>query len=95
VIFFLAYASRWRISEGVMKTKHTAKVIGKTGSGQPIRTYRGHLIVKLNNAYLCDPELTGSEYHVYDKDQSPQYHSAIEIVTTLAEAKWYVDCLNR
>ena len=28
-----------------MKTKHTAKVIGKTGSGQPIRNYRGHLLL--------------------------------------------------
>ena len=78
-----------------MKTKHTAKVIGKTGRGQPIRTYRGHLIVKRDNAYLCDAEITGIEYHVYDKEQSPQYHSAIEIVSTLAGAKWFVDCRNR
>jgi hypothetical protein len=77
-----------------MKSKHTAKVIGKTGSGQPIRTYRGHLIVKRSNAYLCDAEITGSEYRIYDKDQSPENHTAIEIVSTLADAKSYIDRIN-
>ena len=77
-----------------MKTKHTAKVIGKTRSGQPIRTYLGHLIIKRSNAYLCDPEITGSEYCIYDKDQSPQHHTAIEIVSTLADAKSYIDRIN-
>lgn len=78
-----------------MKTKHTAKVIGKTGSGQPIRNYRGHLIIKRSNAYLCDDAITGSQYNIYDKDQSPENHTAIEIVSTLADAKSYIDYINR
>jgi hypothetical protein len=77
-----------------MKTKHTAKVIGKSACGQPIRTYRGHLIIKRSNAYLCDAEITGSEYCIYDKDQSPQHHTAIEIASTLADAKSYIDRIN-
>lgn len=82
------------IKQRMTTHKHTAKVIGKTGSGQPIRTYRGHLITKQSNAYLCDAAITGSQYSIYDKDQSPENHTAIEIVSTLGDAKRYIDRIN-
>jgi hypothetical protein len=74
-----------------MKTKHTAKVIGKSKSGAPIRIYRDHMIRKLNNSYLCDPEIRGSEYNVYAPGESPENSTAIEIVSTLGDAKQFID----
>jgi hypothetical protein len=74
-----------------MKTKHTAKVIGKSKSGAPIRIYRDHMIRKVSNSYLCDDEITGSQYNVYAPGESPENSTAIEITTTLAWAKDFID----
>jgi hypothetical protein len=74
-----------------MKTKHTAKIIGKSASGAPIRIYRDHMIRKVSNSYLCDDEITGSQYNVYAPGKSPEDSTAIEITTTLASAKNFID----
>jgi hypothetical protein len=74
-----------------MKTKHTAKVIGKSKSGAPIRIYRDHVITKVSNDYLCDPEIRGSQYNVYSPGKSPKDSTAIEITETLAWAKDFID----
>jgi hypothetical protein len=74
----------------VMET-HTAKIIGKSKSGSPIRIYRNHMITKVSNDYLRDPEIRGSQYNVYARGESPETSSAIEIVATLGEAKRFID----
>ena len=74
-----------------MKTKHTAKVIGKSKSGAPIRIYRDHMIRKVSNSYLCDHEITGSQYNVYAPGESPENSTAVEIVSTLGDAKQFID----
>jgi hypothetical protein len=74
-----------------MKTKHTAKVIGKSASGAPIRIYRDHMITKVSNDYLCDPEIRGSQYNVYAPGESEEKSTAIEITSTLAWAKDFID----
>jgi hypothetical protein len=74
-----------------MKTKHTAKIIGKSKSGAPIRIYRDHMIRKVSNSYLCDLEIGGSQYNVYAPGESPENSTAIEIVSTLGDAKNYID----
>lgn len=70
---------------------HTAKIIGKAKSGAPIRIYRNHLIAKVSNDYLYDPEIRGSQYNVYAAGESPETSTAIEIVSTLSAAKSYID----
>ena len=54
-------------------------------------TYKGHLIIKWDTAYLCDPETKGFQYDVYATGKTNVDSSAIECTTTLKQAKWYVD----
>lgn len=53
--------------------------------------HKDHLIIKRDNAYLCDPEIKGVEYSVYATGKTNIDSTAIEITDTLKQAKWFVD----
>ena len=53
--------------------------------------HKGHLIIKRDNADLCDPEIKGIQYSVYATGKTDKDSSAIEITDTLKQAKWFVD----
>jgi hypothetical protein len=54
-------------------------------------TYKSHLIIRWDTAYLCDPETKGYQYDVYAIGKTNIGSSAVESTKTLREAKWYVD----
>jgi hypothetical protein len=53
--------------------------------------HKGHLIIKRDNSYLCDPEIKGVQYSVYAKGKTDADSSAVEITNSLRQAKWFVD----
>ena len=52
--------------------------------------YRGYRIVRYDNKYLHDPEITGIQWNIYSPND-PTFNGSLEITSTLKEAKSWID----
>lgn len=66
--------------------KHTAKKLETD-----IYEYRGWIIKKWDNNYLCDDEIKGFQWNTYRNLEEYKQSRTIDITSTLREAKQYVD----
>ena len=70
---------------------HTAKKLGND-----LYQYRGWIIKKWNNNYLCDDEVKGFQWNTYQSLDGYKASCTIDIASTLREAKMYIDiCFQR
>jgi len=60
-------------------------------TGTVERQYGSWIIVKFDNSYLLDSEISGSQYNIYESFNDYAAGRAAEIVSTLRAAKNYVD----
>jgi len=69
-----------------MNNKHTVKKLGND-----MYQYRGWLIKKWNNNYLCDDEVRGVQWNTYKTLADYHSGSSMNIHPTLKGAKWSID----
>ena len=71
--------------------KYTLKKLGND-----MYEYRGWIIKKYDNNYLCDDEIKGFQWNTYQNLDGYNSSRTIDIASTLREAKMYIDiCLQR
>jgi hypothetical protein len=71
--------------------KHTSKKLGND-----MYEYRGWIIKKYDNNYLCDDEIKGFQWNTYQNLDGYKASRTIDIASTLREAKMYIDiCFQR
>ena len=74
-----------------MSNKHTAKKIEKD-----MYQYRGWIIKKYDNNYLCDDEIRGFQWNTYQNLDGYNSSRTIDMASTLRKAKMYIDiCFQR
>jgi hypothetical protein len=66
--------------------KHTDKKLGND-----MYEYRGWIIKKFDNNYLCDDEVKGFQWNTYRNLEEYKQSRTIDIVSTLRDAKQYID----
>ena len=66
--------------------KHTAKKLEND-----MYEYRGWIIKKWDNNYLCDDEIKGFQWNTYRNLEEYKQSRTIDITSTLREAKQYID----
>jgi hypothetical protein len=66
--------------------KHTSKKLGND-----MYEYRGWIIKKYDNNYLCDDEIRGFQWSTYRNLGEYKASRTIDIASTLREAKMYID----
>lgn len=66
--------------------KHTAKKLGND-----MYEYRGWIIKKWDNNYLCDDEVKGFQWNTYRNIEEYKQSRTIDIASTLRHAKVYID----
>ena len=66
--------------------KHTYKKLGND-----LYQYRGWIIKKYNNNYLCDDEVKGFQWNTYRNLEEYNASRTIDIASSLRDAKMYID----
>jgi len=69
-----------------MNKTHSAKKLSKD-----MYAYRGWLIKKWDNNYLCDDEVRGVQWNTYKTLADYHSGSSMNILPTLRGAKWSID----
>lgn len=66
--------------------KYTSKKLGND-----MYEYRGWIIKKYDNNYLCDDEIRGFQWNTYQNLDGYNSSRTIDMASTLREAKMYID----
>jgi hypothetical protein len=66
--------------------KHTSKKLGND-----MYEYRGWIIKKYDNDYLCDDEIRGFQWNTYRNLNEYKASRTIDMASTLRDAKMYID----